>query len=65
VDEPDLMKVDETAQMIKQSPKTLANLRSRGQGLPYVRLPNGQIRYSRKALIAYIEQNTVVPGETA
>lgn len=65
---PDLMKDDEAADMLQMSAKTLANKRSRGEGPPYVRLMSGSrgsIRYSRKAVTAWIEQNTVTPGGAA
>ncbi len=63
--ETDLMKDDETGGMLLMSPKTLANKRSRGEGPPYVRLSGGAIRYSRKAVLAWIEQNTVTPRGAA
>lgn len=61
-DRPDLMKDQETADMLLMSAKTLANKRSRSEGPPYVRLSGGAIRYSRKAVLAWIEDNTVTPG---
>lgn len=61
----DLIKDKEAGQILLMSPKTLANQRSRGEGPPFVRLPNGSIRYSRKALIDYVEKNTVIPQGAA
>jgi hypothetical protein len=58
---PDLMKEDEAAALLRQAAKTLKNQRSRREGPPYVRLPNGQIRYSRRALLKYVAENTVDP----
>ena len=63
--EVDLMKPEDAAALLLQAPKTLANQRSRREGPPYVRLPNGVIRYSRKALLAYVEENTVAPARSA
>ena len=60
-DAPDLLKEDEAAAFLRQAPKTLKNQRSRREGLEYIRLPNGQIRYSRRALLDYIAENTVDP----
>lgn len=61
----DLIKDTEAGRMLLMSRKTLANQRSRNEGPPFVRLPNGSIRYSRKALVAYIERSTVVPRGAA
>lgn len=65
MEQPDLMRDHEAAAILLMSAKTLANQRSRGEGPPYVRLPNGSIRYSRKAVLAYIEQSAVTPGGAA
>lgn len=62
---PDLMKDHEAAHMLVMSPKTLANKRSRREGPPFIRLSSGAIRYSRKAVLAWIKENTVVPGGAA
>ncbi|MGQ0479710.1 MAG: helix-turn-helix transcriptional regulator [Pseudonocardia sp.] len=61
----DLMRDHEAAAMLAMAAKTLANKRSRGEGPPYVRLSGGAIRYSRKAVQRWIEQNTVTPGGAA
>jgi Helix-turn-helix domain len=45
----DLMKPEQLAAEWQVSPKTLANLRSRREGPPYVRVL-GVIRYSRRAV---------------
>jgi len=50
----------ETAAELRVSEKTLANQRSRREGLPYVRI-GGAIRYSRRTIAAYIERQTVAP----
>lgn len=62
---PDLMKDRETSEMVLLSPKTLANMRSRGDGPPYIRLSGGAIRYSRRAVSAWLEQNTIHPQGAA
>jgi len=46
---PDLMTPDEVAEMLRLRPKTLANLRSRRLGPPYLKLSGGVVRYSRAA----------------
>lgn len=63
--ESDLMTESETAELVKQAPKTLANQRSRREGLPYIRLPGGAIRYSRRAVLARLAENTVDPRSPA
>lgn len=62
---PDLMRDHEAAHMLDMSPKTLANQRSRGEGPPFVRLSRGAVRYSRKAVARWVEENTVTPGGAA
>jgi hypothetical protein len=49
VDTTDLMKPEQLAAEWQVAPKTLANLRSRREGPPYVRVL-GVIRYSRRAV---------------
>lgn len=61
----DLMTPAETAELLRQTEKTLANQRSRREGFAYVRLPGGGIRYSRKTVMAELEANTVVPQDAA
>lgn len=61
----DLMTPAEAAKILLVSPKTLANQRSRGQGVPYVRLPGGAIRYSHRAIAAVIKASTVIPRGAA
>ena len=61
----DLMREDECAHLLDVSPKTLANQRSRREGPPYIRLSGRAIRYSRKAVAAWIEQRAVVPTDEA
>jgi hypothetical protein len=54
---PDLMKPETLAAEWLVSTKTLANLRSRGEGPPFVRVL-GSIRYSRRACAEWlVEQN--------
>jgi len=59
------MDTAETGELVDMSPSTLANQRSRGEGLPYVRLPGGRIRYSRTEVQKWLEANTVRPGPGA
>lgn len=58
----ELMTTDEVADLLHVSPKTLANQRSRGEGLPYVRLPGRRIRYFRVQVQAALEACTVRPA---
>lgn len=56
----DLMKPETLAELWLVSPKTLANLRSMGEGPPFVRVL-GSIRYSRRACAEWLaEQNGAV-----
>lgn len=50
---PDLMKPEQLAAEWQISPKTLANLRSRREGPPYLKI-NGSIRYSRQACTEWL-----------
>lgn len=61
----DLMTPDQAAAELAFSVKTLANQRSRRVGAPYIRLSGGAIRYSRKAVRAWLEANTVTHGDAA
>jgi predicted DNA-binding transcriptional regulator AlpA len=56
---PDLMLDTEVAELLQLKRQTLANRRSLGHGPPYIKLGRGRIRYSRKAIMAWLEQNTV------
>lgn len=60
----DLMKVEQLAAEWQVSPKTLANLRSRHQGPPFVRVLGG-IRYSRRAVTEWLERQQAPEGHTA
>ena len=42
----------------RYSPQTLANHRSLGIGLPYIKLPSGRIRYRRADIEALISGAT-------
>lgn len=59
---PDLVTEDGIAPEVGLSPKTLANMRSRGEGPPYVRVGGRAIRYSRRAVAAGLAERTVTPG---
>jgi hypothetical protein len=60
----DLMTPDEVATELRVSAKTLANQRSAGVGLPFIRI-NGVIRYRRSDVVAELERNLVIPGGAA
>lgn len=62
---PDLMTAEETSGYTGLAVQTLANQRSRGVGLPYVRLPGGRIRYPRRAVQEYLDAHTVIPEGAA
>jgi predicted DNA-binding transcriptional regulator AlpA len=57
----DLLTEAETAPVVRLSPKTLANMRSRGEGPPYVRISNRAIRYSRRQVERWVADRTVTP----
>lgn len=57
----DLITTAEAAEILRISPKTLANQRYRGEGMPYIQLPGGLIRYSRHTIAAEIAAGTVAP----
>ena len=56
------MKEAELAAALKIEPKTLANQRSRRVGPPYVKLSGGIVRYSRRAVLRWLEENTISHG---
>lgn len=57
VPEPDyLMKPEQLAQEWQISAKTLANQRSKRQGPPFVKISGGTVRYSRKAVDAWLDE---------
>lgn len=45
------MTPEEVADRLRQSTQTLANLRARGEGLPYVKLASGAVRYKMSDVI--------------
>jgi hypothetical protein len=55
----DWMTPGQVAAEFQMATKTLANQRSRKQGFPYVRLPGGHVRYSRRAIAEYLAKRTV------
>lgn len=61
---PDLMKPGEVATELLMSEKTLANRRSRGEGPPFMRLGRA-IRYSRKAVTAWLADQAITPEDAA
>jgi predicted DNA-binding transcriptional regulator AlpA len=61
VQAPDLVTEVEIAPIVGLSPKTLANMRSRREGPPYVRVSNRAIRYSRRQVAAWVADRTVTP----
>lgn len=58
----ELMTTAEVAALLRVSISTLQNQRSRGEGLPYVKLAGRQIRYFRVQVQAALEENTVRPA---
>ena len=56
----DLMRPEDLAAEWLISPKTLANLRSRGEGPPYVRVL-GSIRYSRRECADWLAAQNANP----
>jgi predicted DNA-binding transcriptional regulator AlpA len=62
VQTPDLVTEVEIAPIVGLSPKTLANMRSRREGPPYVRISNRAIRYSRRQVEQWVADRTVTPG---
>ena len=61
----DLIREAEAAALVGLAPKSLANMRSRGGGPPYIRLSRTAIRYSRRALTDWLKERTVHPGGAA
>lgn len=63
----DLITEDEAAPLVGLTPKTLSNKRSSKDpdGPPYVRISGRAVRYSRKALAAWLDERTVTPGQSA
>lgn len=57
-----MMTTAEVAALLRVSISTLQNQRSRGEGLPYVKLAGRQIRYFRVQVQAALEENTVRPA---
>lgn len=52
------MTESETSELTRFARGTLRNLRSRGEGPPYLKL-NGRIRYKRADVIAWLESGSV------
>jgi predicted DNA-binding transcriptional regulator AlpA len=63
--EKDLMVAKECSDMVGLTEKALSNMRSRGEGPPYIRVSRSAIRYSRKAVAAWLAERTVTPGSAA
>jgi hypothetical protein len=61
----DLMTEDELAAALKVKAKTLANQRSRRVGPPYHKLSGGIVRYSRRAVLLWLEDNSISHGSAA
>lgn len=51
---PELLTSEEAAELLRVSPRSLNNMRSRGGGPPYVKLGR-LVRYDRRRLAAWIE----------
>lgn len=54
----DLLTPDQAARVLKQSPKTLANKRSQGDGPRFIKLSNRAIRYRYRDLLEYTESGS-------
>jgi predicted DNA-binding transcriptional regulator AlpA len=54
----DLLTPDQAARVLKQSPKTLANKRSQGDGPRFIKLSNRAIRYRYSEILAYAESGS-------
>lgn len=52
----DLMTERELAHEWKVAPKSMANARSNGEGPPFVRVLGRQVRYSRRAVDAWLAE---------
>ena len=57
----DLMREQETAELLGLNPGTLRNMRSRREGPPYIRVGRS-IRYSRSAMRKWLDEQTVSGG---
>ncbi len=42
---------------VYRSTRTANNYRNLGKGIPFIKLPGGSIRYTKEAVIAFIEQS--------
>lgn len=49
-----LLTAEEAARMLRMEPTTLANLRARGDGPPWHKLPSGAVRYSLANVLVWI-----------
>jgi len=50
-----LLTTEEVARLVEISPRSLEKWRLRpGVGIPYVKLPNGRVRYRRDAVYAWL-----------
>lgn len=50
-----LLTADETADLLRISPRTLENWRARGHGPPYLRLTRRRIAYRERDVLAWID----------
>jgi hypothetical protein len=64
LDASDLLTPDQVATLLHVRPKTLANMRTRREGPPYVRVTGGLVRYSRRALTDWLSERAT-PGGAA
>lgn len=55
----------EAAVVIGYSPRTLEDMRQRGDGPPYIRLSAGRVRYRRADVDAWLAARVVTPGKAA
>lgn len=49
-----LLTAKETAELLRMDVASLANMRARGDGLPWVKLPSGGVRYRLSEVLAWV-----------
>jgi predicted DNA-binding transcriptional regulator AlpA len=54
---------DEAARLLGLRPQTLANFTWKNEGPPYVRISSRCLRYEREALLSWMKEREVRPGE--
>lgn len=54
---------EEAARLLGLRPQTLANFTWKNEGPPYIRISSRCLRYDREALLAWMKDREVRPGE--